>query len=99
MKLEEMRRRETGHRRAEFDAAFNRFVKAIVTEATAASKAEGYTDEDLEHAIADQALNDTLGLNDRLLDAVRTQVAKTKDVQRGWDSLLSDIQREQSRMW
>jgi len=94
-----MRRRETGHRRAEFDAAFNRFVKAIVAEATATSKAEGYTGEDLEHGIATAALDNTLGLSDRLLDAVREQVAKTKDVQHSWDSLLSDYRREQSRMW
>ena len=100
MKLDEtQRKRDTGNQAAEFDNAFKRFVRAIVRSAKAEANTQGSSGEDLEHAIATQALDNRLGLSSRLLDAVREQVAKTPEVQRSWDSLLSDIQREQSRMW
>ena len=100
MKLNEMRRRETGHRAVEFDNAFDRFVDAIVKQAKVeASKYTSEDEDEAQHNLATAALDQALGLDERLMDAVREKVVTSPQVAHSWDSLLADIRRDQSRGW
>lgn len=98
LRLDEMRRREIGHRAVEFDNAFDRFVDAIVKQAKVeASKYTSEDEDEAQHNLAIAALDQALGLGDRLMDAVHEKVVTSPDVDHTWNSLLADIRRDQSR--
>jgi hypothetical protein len=109
MKLNEAlaNKRGGGADQAQFNAAFNRFVKEIVKYAKAKAHEDIFDrghdyggespEDDLPSAEVNIAISQVLSLSERLMDAVKEKIAKTPGSKYDWESMLSDMYRDMSR--